>query len=294
VIYICIPVFDRIERTQACLRSIGEQSCQDVVVILCDHSLDGTIGQELKRMFSEIVVLRGDSSMWWTAATNQCVTYALEQGNDGDYVFTLNNDTILEPDCISVLLATASADATRILGCVNLLQSDGEPRIEPSAQVRYSLLGLTMYRNADAMGSLLADRNGVRPVDTLSGKGVLVPFTVFRQIGVYNEMALPHYHADTEFSVRATRYGYNLFVHYGARLYSWHEETGLNARNTSSDVAAFFRGFGSVKSTRHLPSLVSLNRLLYGWTFPLYLLLNLAGITGGFLRRFFRNVSGLA
>ena len=287
MIYICIPVFDRLERTQACLKSIQSQPYGDFVVVVCDHSQPGSIGVALKRDFPELVVLRGTPDMWWTAATNRCVQYALQQGSPGDFVFTLNNDTILEPGCLSVLMASASMDDDLILGCVNLIHADGEPRIEPSAQIQGSFLGFTQYRNADVLGEPLGDRDGLRRVDTLSGKGVLIPVSVFEKIGLYNEKSLPHYHADTEMSVRATRNGYRLCVHYGAKLYSWHEETGLNARNTSNSLGAFIKGFGSVKSTRHLPSLLSLNRLLYGWKFPIYLGLNLLGITGGFLRRFF-------
>jgi GT2 family glycosyltransferase len=312
------------------------QEYRNFVVVMCDHSVNGAIGEEIKREFPGVVVLRGDPSMWWTAATNRCVAYALEQGEAGDYVFTLNNDTVLESDCLKVLMDAASSESNLILGCVNLLQMEDNPmnlpmvgsdsatsaakyetitatpapdeessggqqsgypavaksagpRIEPSAQIRYSLLGFTQYRNIDALGDLLGDRNGMQQVDTLSGKGVLIPLPVFKHIGLYNEIALPHYHADTEFSVRTTKNGYRLFVHYGARLYSWHEETGMNARNTSAGIAAFLKGFSSVKSTRHFPSIVNLNRLLHGWKYPFYVLINLMGITGGFLRRYMKS-----
>lgn len=289
MIYICIPVFDRPDRTRACLESIFQQGYRDFRVVMCDHSPSGDIGAGLQQEFNEIVILRGDPSMWWTAATNRCVEYALEQGAPGDYVFTLNNDTVLEKNCLEVLINSVTDDPKLIPGCVNLLRTEGEARIEPSAQLKVSFAGFLRYRNADTMGDPLNGRSDMRPVDTLSGKGVLIPMAVFEQIGLYNEKMLPHYHADTEFSVRAARYGYRLRLHYGARLWSWHEETGINARNSSTGIGPFLKGFGSVKSTRHLPTLINLNRLLHGWKFPFYLALNLAGITAGFLRRYFRS-----
>ncbi|MFN5965715.1 MAG: glycosyltransferase family 2 protein, partial [Pseudanabaena sp.] len=49
-------------------------------------------------------------------------------------------------------------------------------------------------------------------VDALAGNGVLISRQVFTQIGLYNEKFLPHYHADSEMTMRAHSRGIKVFV----------------------------------------------------------------------------------
>ena len=50
--------------------------------------------------------------------------------------------------------------------------------------------------------------------------GTLVPAEVFKKIGLYNEDYLPHYYADSEFSLRAKKLGYGLLFNPNAKLWN--------------------------------------------------------------------------
>jgi GT2 family glycosyltransferase len=43
-------------------------------------------------------------------------------------------------------------------------------------------------------------------VEAMPGNGVLIHRSVFEEIGLYNEKMLPHYHADSEFVMRAVKH----------------------------------------------------------------------------------------
>ena len=176
-----------------------------------------------------------------------------------------------------------------IIGCVNLFY-DEQNKIEPSAQVIRKVLGLTIYRNANKRGEDLKNQPKLRGVNSLSGKGVLIPFAVFKRIGLYNDAMLPHYHADTEFTIRSTTAGFRLFICYSAKVYSHHKETGINAHSTQGSIKEFLCGFRTIRSTRHFITLRNKAMLLHGRKFPLYLSVNLIGITVGFLLRFFKGI----
>ena len=290
MIYICIPVFNRLDYTIRCIESIHRQFVIDYKIVICEHSPTEENFNELKQGYPEIILLRGDESMWWTGATNRCVEYVISHASNDDFVFTLNNDTELDEDCLKMISMSASEHPDSIIGCVNLLY-DQKTRIEPSAQKKRKFLGLDLYGRVNQWGDDLKDFRGIEEVNALSGKGVLIPVSVFKKIGLYNSEMLPHYHADTEFTIRASKAGYKILLNYSAKLYSHHEETGLTARTSENTLKAFLHGFSSIKSTRHYPSLKNRAKLIYGDTYRIYLLINLIGVWGGFIKRYIKSLT---
>ena len=92
MLFIVIPVFNRKNFTKECLLSLQTQSRKDFsVVVVDDGSTDGT-AQMLEKEFPEIIVVKSDGNLFWTAATNLGIQIALEKG--ATYVMTLNNDTL--------------------------------------------------------------------------------------------------------------------------------------------------------------------------------------------------------
>jgi GT2 family glycosyltransferase len=83
----------------------------------------------------------------------------------------------------------------------------------------------------------------------LSGRGVLIPIELFKKIGLYDQMLFPHYGADIDFSIRASKAGYKLLVSLNAIVYSHVKSTGFSIKNKS--LPFFLRikeGFFSIKS----------------------------------------------
>lgn len=103
-IWICIPVFNRVDFTIQCLASLNHQNYKNFKIVICDHgSSDGT-SERIKNEYPEIVLLSGDSSLWWTGAINVCVRYVFEHADIDDGLLTLNNDTELPSDYLQQLV----------------------------------------------------------------------------------------------------------------------------------------------------------------------------------------------
>src|ERR1700735_4536623 len=98
MLFIVIPVFNRWSFTMDCLKSLTPQSNGLFKLIVVDHGSTGCTSDNIASQFPDVIVLKGDKSMWWTAATNLGVRYALN--NNASKVLTLNNDTVAEPDFI--------------------------------------------------------------------------------------------------------------------------------------------------------------------------------------------------
>jgi GT2 family glycosyltransferase len=69
----------------------------------------------------------------------------------------------------------------------------------------------------------------LRPVDTLTGCGTLIPVDCFRETGYYDARRYPQYHADAEFVLRAGKRGWRALVHTKAVVWN-------DAENTAADT----------------------------------------------------------
>jgi GT2 family glycosyltransferase len=96
------------------------------------------------------------------------------------------------------------------------------------------------------------DAPDLYPVDVLGGCGTLIPVSVFRRIGLYDERALRHYGADYELSRRAARAGFRLMVDKRSALHVRTRESGLHVTASDSDIRALLRSFWHLKSANDL------------------------------------------
>ncbi|HIO96818.1 MAG TPA: glycosyltransferase family 2 protein, partial [Leucothrix sp.] len=98
MIYIVTPVFNRKDFTQSYLEALSKQTSTNFkTIIVDDGSNDGT-SEMVESLFPEVILLKEPGDLWWAEATNIGVRHALSLG--ADYVMTLNDDTLPEPDYI--------------------------------------------------------------------------------------------------------------------------------------------------------------------------------------------------
>jgi GT2 family glycosyltransferase len=286
MIYTCIPVHNRVDKTLSCIESIKKQTYKYVRIVICDDGSTDNTGGIIRERFPDVVVLPGDGNLWWTGGTNRCVEYALEHTAKEDFIFTLNNDTELLPDALQRLVETAANHPRSIVGGVNVFFA--EPgRIEPSAyRIRGGMFFGRMHKRINEWGDKLQNDLEVVEVDSLSGKGVLIPASAFREVGLYNAGKLPHYHADTELVFRANRKGYKVYLDYKAKVLSHQELSGLGTVTSKPSISGFLKSFSSLKSANHYQSLRNYCELLYGKSYRSYLAVHLSKIVLGFFRRY--------
>lgn len=283
-VYICIPVHNDVALTLKCLESISSQSYQSLKTILVDDgSVDDTSKLVLEK-YPDTIVLQGNGELWWTGATHMAVEHALSICTPDDCIYTLNNDTELFENTLMELVEMHFQYPNAIIGTLNLIYESPE-KIELSAFLRSDafMFGKRLKKLNLSLPKL--DGKKMLPVYALSGKGVLIPVHVFRSIGNYSHKMLPHYHADTEFSIRAFNRGYKIYLNTAAKLYSHHKRTGIGTSATVTDMKTFFKSFKTIKSPHHFKSLVNFNRLVFGKKYWLHLFWDILFISGGYLKR---------
>lgn len=283
-IWICIPVFNRVEFTLKCLTTLQQQTFKSFSVIICDHgSTDGTT-ERINQQFPEVVVINADSSLWWTAAMNRCVSYVLEHAADNDTLLTLNNDTELPSDYLAELSFYAAKYPNSVLSSV--IHDIATEKLV-SIGYRQNWLTARAWPVSFEMDHLPGD-DAVVEVTHVSGRGTLFPMRVFRTIGLYDELHLPHYAADYDFSHKARRAGFPIYVCQHCRVLSYVDATGMTAIRNRFSLKSFVNYFTSIRSPANLQA-----RWWLGWNncpkllFPSFIILDISRLVASYLRFFF-------
>lgn len=88
-----------------CLESLRTQDNGDFVVFLADNgSTDGSL-EEISCTFPEVELIANGSNLGFAGGNNVAITRALEIG--ADYLFILNNDTIVDSRILSAFVSAA-------------------------------------------------------------------------------------------------------------------------------------------------------------------------------------------
>lgn len=245
MLHLVIPVFNRLAYTRMCLQALHQQTRIDFAVIVVDDgSTDGTAAA-LAREFPRVTVLPGSGELFWTAAVNLGIRHALAQG--ATRLLTLNNDVLPPPDFIAQMLCWADRQPRALIGPLELDATTGQPVFGGET---FSFLTHRPRRLLDHLPP--ADRCGLHPVTYLPGRGMLIPAAAFRALGLFDERHLPHYLADYDFSSRARRHGFPVFLNYDARLGTYPAASGQHTTRRTRSLRGYVQHLFSIRGGGNL------------------------------------------
>ncbi len=228
MIYVIIPVHNRIDATMECLSCLNNQKFKDFrVIIVDDGSTDGT-SDLVNTKYPEVHILKGDGNLWWTGAMHLGVEYVLATAIENDYVLSLNNDTAFEDDYLDSLLAASNIYGRAMVGSAEIDYSNRN-------KVTYAGEWLDLKHYRFSVETQLAADNDIQcneHVNVLPGRGMLIPVEAFSKTGNFDKAVFPHYIADYDFSLRAFNAGIKLVLSYKSIVYSKLNLTGISVKET--------------------------------------------------------------
>lgn len=194
---VVIPVFNKVEYTFQCLRSLmREVDFSDTEVVVVDNASTDETARVLAHFEGFVRVVRNETNEGFVDACNRGAREAR-----GKYLVFLNNDTVVEPGWLTHLLETVERDAR--VGAV------GSLFVYPDGRVQEA--GAVVWRDGSAFhygwGKSSDDRrlNFAREVDYCSAASLLVRRELFEQLGGFDRRFAPAYYEDADlcFGVRA-------------------------------------------------------------------------------------------
>ena len=195
---VVIPNYNGAGFLKQCLSSLKEQTFKDFEVIVVDNGSKDASLETVREYCPGAVIIELDRNYGFSKAVNEGIKAAA-----APYVFLLNNDTKLHPDCIKQLLFRISKDE-RIFSVSSRMLKLSDPEIIDSAGDLYCCLGWAFARGKDKKKEGYA-----HPAEIFSScaGAALYRKSLFNVIGYFDERHFA-YLEDVDIGYRARICGY--------------------------------------------------------------------------------------
>jgi GT2 family glycosyltransferase len=220
LVYIVILNTNRRDDTLACLASLSEGTYQGTKIIVLDNnSTDGSL-EAIRSAFYNVQIISLTENLGYAGNNNVGIVEAMKQG--ADWVLILNEDTILDPDCLAELIKVGESDPK--IGIVGpMVYHYDEPDIIQSAG---GVLG--KYWQSQHLGQNELDHGQFQSphcVEWISGCAILARRAVIEQVGMLDANFFIYWE-ETEWCIRASRGGWRIVHVPQAR--TWHKGVQRN------------------------------------------------------------------
>lgn len=245
---IIIPVFNKLETTLDCLRSLSviKTRYSYEVVISDNASSDGTQGALSK--IENLTYVRNSTNLGFVDGCN----VGFKHSSGGIIVF-LNNDTIVTDDWLDLLVEPLLSDPSIGLVGSKLLYPNGT--LQEAGGIIFKDGSGTNYGKYQLADYYLF--NYRREVDYCSGASVAISRKLFSSLGGFDRRYAPAYYEDTDLAFQVRQKG--LRVVYEPRSVAYHIEgktagTNLNSgfkKYQNINREKFLSKWGKILSTNH-------------------------------------------
>lgn len=194
---VIIPNYNGKHFLKECFESLKNPNYSFEVIIVDNASEDGSV-EYIKKNYPEFILIQNKMNLGFASAINQGIKVSKT-----DYVFLLNNDVELEPDCISNIMDCMEKDENIFAATSKMIQYQDRDKIDDAGD-EYTLLGWTKR-----VGYNKSPEDYIQKRDTFSAcaGAAIYRKSVFDKIGLFDENFFA-YMEDVDISYRARIYGY--------------------------------------------------------------------------------------
>ena len=228
LVSIVIPVYNKIDYTVTCLRSLAEHAGTAAFeVIVVDDASSDTTAERLARI-GGIRVIRNAQNLGFVGSCN-----AGTEAARGDFVLFLNNDTVVTAGWLEALLRCFDEEPDAGLVGAKLVYPDG--RLQEAGGIIFADgSGWNYGRFEDPADPRYNFR---READYCSGAAILIRRELLARLGGFDTRYAPAYYEDTDlaFAVRAA----GMKVFYEPRAVVVHFEGVTSGTDTAAGMKRF-------------------------------------------------------
>jgi len=236
LVYILILNWNGHDDTIMCLRSLLNLSYRNYVVVVIDNGSDDDSIEKINECFPNQKIVKINDNIGFGRGNNVGITYALE--NHADYVWLLNNDTIVFPETLKEMIQVAESGQ----------------RVGATGSVLYDMNSTDLVQ-AWGGGTIQfwCGRSKITktpgPLDYLSAASMLICRSALLQVGQFDERYFLYWE-DVDLCFRIRQAGYSIVVAEKSRVL--HKESASLRNNSVSldsysteSMTRFFRDYSS-------------------------------------------------
>lgn len=249
---IVIPNYNGIKYLKGCLESIEKQTVQSKVIIVDNGSTDESISY-IKEGFRSYRLIELGENTGFANAVNVGIKEA-----DTEYVFLLNNDTVLHEKATEKLLSAIESNKRIFSVSSKMLQMHGNHRIDDAGDL-YCALGWAFSPARDKSNKMYNKRCNVT---TACAGAALYRKSVFEKIGYFDETHFC-YLEDVDIGYRARIHGYKNIYHPDAIVFHAGSGTSGSRYNdfkerltVANNIYFIYKNFPLLQLIINLPLLI--------------------------------------
>lgn len=266
--------------TLPCIGSLMRGMVKPWRIVVVDNASTDTSPDDIARAFPDVHLIRNVTNIGFASGNNVGIRALLDAG--AEFVWVLNNDTEVAPDCLERLLNALERDPGIGAISAKILYADPPDRIWYAGGTWNPLTMQTGHRGQNETDRGQYDQAGDTPF--LSGCCMLMRASALERVGLFADEFFI-YMEDTDWCLRAARLGVRMRYEPSARLF--HKVSAAMKRNTLGSAGGRFSARFIYLTTRNQCWVIrrhardfaqragALARLLPGWlrTFGITLLL---------------------
>jgi GT2 family glycosyltransferase len=212
-VVIIILNWNGLSDTVRCLESIQDLDYTNYEVIVVDNGSNDNSVAYLNENFPWIVLIENEKNLGFTGGNNIAMRYAV--ANNGDYVWLVNNDTVLHANSLRNLVSLAESSPSIGLATPVIFYLDNPDKFQfAGSYFDWKSFSLTYPNDEDEVGREFKNGKDV----CLWGTALLIKRNVIETIGVFREEYFAYWE-DTEYSLRALKHGFRNVVCRDAKIY---------------------------------------------------------------------------
>ncbi len=216
MIYIILPVHNRINETKKFISCLKKQTYRYYHLVLVDDGCTDGTADSVARELPGATILRGNGNLWWAGSLEKARAYLEkdERINLEDIILIMNDDTTFDAGFLDNIVKDIVENPETVFIAQYHEQSSGD--------INYH--GFVVDWKRFQFRKAIKDDE----INVLSTRGLYMKYDVFRDIGRFHPVLLPHYGSDYEFTHRAFKKDIPLRVSERSILFGSRIKTGLH------------------------------------------------------------------
>ena len=213
-VYIIILNWNGLKDTLECLKSIDKLDYRPFEVIVVDNGSIDNSSEIIVKNFPNVFLMKNSENLGYAKGNNLAMRYAMEHG--ADYLWLLNNDTVVEKDTLSNLIDNAEkfADIGMVSPVIHFYYEPKKVQFCGSyVDTRKMEIIYPKENHASASEDFVKGK-----YICLWGTALLAKREVIKKIGYLNEDYFAYWE-DTDYSLRSIKSGFRNEVIKSARIF---------------------------------------------------------------------------